>query len=72
MGASREGFDLFNKNGRYCFWRDLKKGRFQSLMWRDTFAQIWCKIVGHNKYNCNCTNEPVQYACKRCCKYVKE
>jgi len=42
MGAAREGFDLFNKNGRRTFWSHLKRGRFNSYVWGDTFSQLWC------------------------------
>lgn len=70
-GAGREGFDLFNKFGRKAFWNYLKRGRFQSDMWRDTFGRFACWFLGHDRYNAAMANEPPEYACKRCCHWIK-
>jgi hypothetical protein len=69
MGCSREGFDLFTQVGRHHFKKHFPNIQW-SLVWEDTFTQIWCWIVGHNVYNSACVNEPSEYACKRCHKYI--
>ena len=72
MGCSREGFDLFTKHGRKSFLRDLLKYHYvNSYMWRDTFGQILCKIIGHNAY-ADHTSIPPDYVCKRCSKFITE
>lgn len=72
MSASREGFDLFGKTGRYCFIRNFKSGTIPwKYVFEDTFVQIWCWIVGHNKYECADCGDMPEYACLRCHHYVK-
>ena len=66
-GASREGYDLTTKIG----WQHLKKNGYTNLLWRDTFAQFVCKIVGHNIYDSDYGSGTPDYACKRCCKFIK-
>ena len=63
--ASREGYDLFTKMGRKHFRRN--RNRNWKYVWRDTFAQIGCLIVGHNTYK----DEEDSIACHRCGKYIK-
>lgn len=70
MGASREGFDLFNKYGRRAFWRELKRGRIQSLMWVDTFGRFRCLLIGHDLYDANAGGCPPEFACRKCHKYI--
>ncbi len=70
MGASREGFDLLTKQGRANFICHIRRRRFPSYVWGDTFMQIWCWIVGHNSYDSNAGGYPPEPACKRCHKYL--
>lgn len=73
--ASREGFDLFTKPGREAFFKYLKRGVFQELMWEDTFAQLLCILIGHNIYNASDFNNgkdaKEEWACRRCHKYIE-
>jgi hypothetical protein len=70
MGASRPSYDLFNKHGRENFFSDLKRKRFQSLVWKDTFGRVICWIFGHEKYNAADPGEKMQLACRCCGKYL--
>jgi hypothetical protein len=70
MSCSREGYDLFHKPGRYHFFRDLKRGRFNHLMWCDTFGQVLCKIIRHNVYNAADDSSDYEPACTRCHKFL--
>jgi hypothetical protein len=74
--ASREGYDLFTKVGREAFFRYLKIGKFQGLMWEDTFMQLVCILIGHNIYNasdCHCGKDcKEEWACHRCHKYIED
>lgn len=70
MGEAREGYDLFNKWGRRHFIRDLKAGRFNSYVWRDTFGRFACRVLGHDVYDSNPGGTP-EPACKRCCKFLR-
>ena len=74
MGASRIGYDLFTQRGRKNFFNGLKNWKTHDLgyIWRDTFAKILCLFIGHNKYDSNAGGYPEEWACKRCCKYVKK
>jgi len=75
MSCSREGFNLFNRYGRGCFWSYLKRGKFQPLMWEDTFYQTWCWIVGHKIYNAgegNGKDQREEWACRRCHQYISQ
>ena len=44
---------------------------FNRITYEDTFMPIICKIKGHNAYQPNKNNEPNDWACKRCHKYIK-
>jgi len=66
MGASREGFDIFNKCGRRAIWRNLKKGWPLTYFWIDSFGRFACFILGHDKYEC----DPGEFACRRCHHYL--
>ena len=70
MGAAREGFDLFHKFGRRNFWRDLKLGRINNHVWRDTFGRFTCMVLGHKRYDSNAGGYPEEWACRRCCKFL--
>jgi len=72
MGGSREGYNLFKSSGRYCFWRDVKRGRLNSYVWGDTFGPVWCFLLrSHHLYDANAGGFPPEMACKRCRSYIK-
>ena len=68
MGASRPGYDLFTKIGWYHIkvegWPGFK------MIFEDTFYQTWCWIFGHKVYNAADLYQPVEWACRRCHKYI--
>lgn len=72
MGACREGFDLFNKFGRRAFWQHLKRGRFQRIMWRDTFGRVICWLHGEHTVHQTFENNEVESSCHTCCKWLKQ
>lgn len=72
MGACRESQDIFRmlKNKNYKkVWYLIKN--FNSLTYGDTFGPIICKIRGHKAYQPDAKNEPKEWACKRCHKFIK-
>ncbi len=73
MGASREGFNLANRASRANFFRYLRRGTFQHLVWRDTLGPIYCWMVGHRSvyFTGDVVNGKREYACKTCCQYVQ-
>lgn len=72
MGASREGYDLFNRAGRRHFWRELRRGRIERLMWRDTFGRLSCALRGHKAFVADHVNGKEEWACSRCCKWIEK
>lgn len=70
MNTSREGFNLFNEHGRYHFFKYFPHLNW-NLVWKDTFCPIWCKIVGHDKYDCSDMEDGSEFACRRCHQYVR-
>lgn len=70
MGACRETQNLFfylkNKNFR-SFWYFLK--RYNKITHEDTWMPFVCMIKCHNYYIPD-ENEPDDWACKRCHKFV--
>jgi hypothetical protein len=70
MGASRMGFDLLTKQG----WQNLRfamrftASKVHPYVWQDTFAQLWCWVVGHDVY----TPDSSRSACRRCAHYLPE
>ncbi len=71
MSSSREGFDLFHKAGRYHFGKYFPYLKW-NLVFEDTFAQIGCWLLGHNKYDCSDMNDNSELGCYRCHKYIRE
>jgi hypothetical protein len=74
MSACREGVDLFNHNGRFVFFRDLRRGRFNRLMWRDTFGRVLCWLSGEHVLNQHQDGpgEPLETSCYVCCKWLHQ
>jgi len=81
--ASREGYDLFTYSGWYVLAKNYRQRWFRwRVVFEDTFIQLWCMIVGHDEYNAsdsvadpyeyNSVIKPVELACKRCHKYIKD
>ena len=74
MGACRESFDLFSEYGRRNMVSHLRCGRWRypvSLVWRDTFGWVACRLVGHRPYVPSDPGEPEEVACRQCCKWLK-
>lgn len=71
-GACREGVDLLNKNGRYVFFRDLKRRRFNRMMWRDTFGRVLCWLSGEHTIRQDFENGSPISSCMVCCKWLKQ
>jgi len=68
------GFDLRTRVG----WRNLMttyKYRAYKRDWKmvftDTVMPIVCAVIGHRVYDSNAPGSPPEWACKRCCHYVK-
>lgn len=72
MGACREGFDLLKSSGRSSFWRYLKQGRFQRMMWRDTFGRVICWLAGEHVIHQDFENGEVETSCRCCFKWLKQ
>jgi hypothetical protein len=72
MSAAREGVDLFNRNGRYVFFRDLRRRRFNRLMWRDTFGRVLCWLSGEHVIRQTFDNGEVWTSCSCCCQWLKQ
>jgi len=72
MGAAREGFNLFNRFGRRAFWSHLKRGRFQRVMWRDTFGGVICWFHGEHSIRQNFENGEVETSCTTCCRWLRQ
>lgn len=75
MGACREGFNLANKFGRRTFFRNLRRGRFERLMWRDTFGPLLCWLSGEHiaiRQNFYGDNGEVETSCSCCCRWLKQ
>ncbi len=74
MGAAREGFDLMNKHGRRAFWAHLKRGRFQRVMWRDTFGRLICWLHGEHSIRQDWDNGDgtPSTSCTTCCRWLKQ
>jgi hypothetical protein len=72
MGAGREGVDLLNKLGRRAFWRGLRRGRFNRMMWRDTFGRVLCWLSGEHVIHQTFydENKPPETYCLCCCKWL--
>ena len=75
MAACRESQNifLFMKNGRWKrVWYLIKT--FNKTTWGDSFAFYWynmiCKIKGHDAYQPDARNEPNEWACKRCNRWI--
>lgn len=72
MGASRESQDIFyfikNKNYKRV-WYLIKN--FDKTTYGDTIGPIICKIKGHIAYRPDIKDEPGEWACKRCHKWIK-
>ena len=65
--ACRQRFDLKTKIGwKNCIERKFDKWSRQHIL-ADTFYEMLCYVVGHKTYQ----TEDKEYACKRCCRYVK-
>lgn len=67
--ASREGFDLTNKWGRYNWNKRTWNQKPWRLMFEDTFMQFVCKVIGHNEYISDPGGDG-NLACKRCHKWL--
>lgn len=72
MGACREGFDLFKSTGRRSFWWSLRRGRFQRLMWRDTFGRVLCWLAGEHVIRQEFDNGEVETSCMCCMRWLKQ
>jgi hypothetical protein len=73
VSACREGFDLLSTQGRSNFWRYLKRGRFQRLMWRDTFGRLLCWLSGdHVIHQDWSTNNTPETSCRCCMRWLKQ
>lgn len=72
MGACRESQNIFqrikNKNYKGA-WYLIR--HFNKLTYEDTFMPIICKMKGHIYYLPDASNEPNDWACKRCHRFVK-
>ena len=60
-------YSLKNKNYKRV-WYLIKK--FDRLTYEDTFMPIFCKIKGHKPYQPDKVNDPDEWACKRCHRYI--
>lgn len=72
MSAAREGVDLLNRNGRYVFFRDLRRGRFNRMMWRDTFGRVLCWLSGEHVIRQTFDNGETWTSCGCCCKWLRQ
>lgn len=73
MGASREGFNLFNAGGRYHL--SIRK-RWRDVPWRlvltDTVLPLYCRIVSHVEYDCSDPGRSGEdFACRRCHQFTR-
>ncbi len=64
----REGFDLFSRIGRRCFFR---RGVFgdkwaRTYVWTDTFGHHICALLGHSRSNYATDDSPPRKICRRC------
>lgn len=72
MGACRESQNIFRiiKYGEYKrAWHFIK--HFDKLTYEDSFMPIICKIIGHKPYQPDKENEPNEWVCKKCHKFIK-
>lgn len=70
--ACREGYNLFQKSGRYSFMKN-KAFKYRSLLkltFQDTFIPIICMFVGHKGYDCSDEKDGSDWACKRCGQFI--
>ncbi len=68
MGASREGFNLLNKFGRYNFFKrgGLRSRWVRTYFLRDTFGRYVCGSLGHSKKTFVTDDCPSKIICYRC------
>lgn len=76
MGACRESQNIFLCLKKRYGKRELKRAwylicHFNKTTYEDTFMPIVCKIKGHKAYLPDAGNEPNDWACKRCHRYIK-
>jgi hypothetical protein len=72
MGASRELQNIFlmiKYKEYHRAWHFIKN--FNKTTYEDTFMPYVCKIKGHKPYQTDKENEPNEWACKRCHRYIK-
>ena len=71
MSTSRQSQDMLlylkNKNFKYV-WNLIKN--FDKTTYDDTFMPIICNLKGHKAYQPDEKNDPNEYACKRCHRYI--
>ncbi len=73
MGASREGFDLLHKYGRYHAWKGIRSGRWRSVriyIFRDTCTRWLCWLSGGHEFHWqpDVVNAPEELFCNWCHK----
>lgn len=70
MGACRESYSI-KINPKATFrWRTWKYGYSRKLWFEDNFMPTFCKLFGHKKYQPDEMNEPNEWACKRCHRFI--
>lgn len=66
--ANRQSFDLKTKIGiKNAIERRFDKWTREHVL-KDTFMNLWCKIIGHVSY----MTDDNEHACKRCGKYIRQ
>lgn len=72
MGCGREGFNLFHRLGRRCFFKRgiLGDPWARKYVLRDTFGRYVCMIIGHSKNTFLTDDDPPRKVCNRCFKGV--
>lgn len=71
MGACRESQNIFFyiKRGNFkSAWYFIR--HFDKLTYEDTVMPIICKLFGHKPYQPDPEDEPNEWACKRCHRYI--
>ena len=68
----REGYNLFRREGRYCFKKNkVWKSRDSiKLCFQDTFMPAVCIFIGHRGYDCSDEKNGSDWACKRCGRFI--
>lgn len=71
MGACRESFNI-KINPRATFRKSTwKYGHNRHLWFDDNFMPIVCRLFGHKPYQPDSKNEPNDWACKKCHRFIK-